>query len=143
MAIASHLVEHIPPFAPDPRLAGLIRLLADKGMVSHEDITEYCGEVGGTPTFVRFMDEAWRVLKPGGEFAIAAPHGNSQGFLQDPTHINGLNEATWSYFTPGHPLYDIYRPKPWIIKHLSWSPNANIEVVLVKITKEEVGNDPS
>jgi SAM-dependent methyltransferase len=104
VAVASHLVEHIDPHG------------------------------GG---FIRFMDEVWRVLKPDGEFAIATPHGASPGFLQDPTHCNPCNEATWAYFDPLEPntggvLYRIYRPKPWKIKHLSWDPAANIEVVLIK-----------
>ena len=84
--------------------------------------------------FIRFMDEVWRVLKPGAEFAIVVPHGSSQGYLQDPTHVNPCNEATWAYFAPEHPsgLYGIYKPKPWSIKYISWSPAANIEVVMVK-----------
>lgn len=100
-AVASHLVEHIPPH--------------DFG-------------------FVRFMDEVWRILKPGGEFAIATPHGYSPGYLQDPTHCNPCNEATWAYFDPEHPsgLWGIYQPKPWKIKMLVWDPSANMEVVLIK-----------
>jgi SAM-dependent methyltransferase len=87
--------------------------------------------------FVNFMDEVWRVLKPDAQFAIACPHGASPGFLQDPTHCNALNETTWSYFDPlcpytGGALYRIYKPKPWRIEHLSWSPAANIEVILSK-----------
>lgn len=84
--------------------------------------------------FVRFMDEVWRILKPGGEFAIATPHGSSQGYLQDPTHCNPCNEATWAYFDPEHQsgLYNIYQPKPWRIKYLTWNPAANIEVIMVK-----------
>jgi SAM-dependent methyltransferase len=104
VAIASHLVEHINPV-----------------------------NFG----FIKFMDEVWRVMKPGGEFMIAAPHGMSPGYIQDPTHCNQVSEITWAYFDPLEPntgglLYDIYHPKPWRIKHLSWSPVANIEVVLVK-----------
>ena len=101
VAVASHVVEHIPP--------------ANFG-------------------FINFMDEVWRVLKDGGEFAIATPHGSSQGFLQDPTHCNPCNEATWAYFAPSHDsgLYNIYQPKPWRIKYLTWNPAANIEVVMVK-----------
>ena len=108
-AIASHLVEHIPPVMVTPE--------------------------GTRFLFVEFMDEVWRVLKPGGQFAIAVPHGYSRGYLQDPTHCNPCNEATWAYFSPGHPsgLYGIYKPKPWRIQHLSWSPEANIEVLLEKI----------
>jgi SAM-dependent methyltransferase len=84
--------------------------------------------------FINFMDEVWRVLKDGAEFAIATPHGSSQGFLQDPTHCNPCNEATWAYFVPEHPsgLYNIYQPRPWRIKYLTWSPAANIEVIMVK-----------
>ena len=89
------------------------------------------------------MDEAWRILKPGGEFAIVTPHGNSQGFLQDPTHCNPCNETTWAYFDPFEPtsqgmLWGIYKPKPWRLKFLSWSPSANNEVILIKRNSEEV-----
>ena len=108
VALASHLVEHINP--------------ADFG-------------------FVKFMDEVWRVMRVGGEFMIALPHGSSQGYLQDPTHCNPCNETTWAYFDPLEPntkgvLWEIYKPKPWKITHLSWSPAANIEVVLVKRSED-------
>ena len=82
--------------------------------------------------FIRFMDEVWRILKPDGQIAIVTPHGRSSGYLQDPTHCNPCNENTFCYFTPGHPLYTIYRPKPWTIEHLTWSPTTNIEVVMRK-----------
>lgn len=89
--------------------------------------------------FVNFMDEVWRVLRPGAEFAISLPHGSSQGFLQDPTHCNPCNEATWAYFDPEHPsgLYTIYQPMPWRIKYLVWSPSANMEVIMVKRGEDE------
>lgn len=82
-------------------------------------------------------------MKPGGEFAISCPHGSSQGFLQDPTHCNALNEATWAYFDPFEirthgMLYSIYQPKPWRVKYLAFDPSANIEVILVKRSLEEV-----
>jgi hypothetical protein len=88
--------------------------------------------------FLRWMDEVWRIMVPGGEFAIACPHGSSQGMLQDPTHCNFLNEATWAYFCPEvaeGSLYRFYRPKPWRIKPyaLTWDPTANMEVVLIKL----------
>lgn len=110
MALASHIIEHIPTVVID---GGKTRF-----------------------PFIEFMDEVWRIMKVGGQFAIAAPHGSSQGFLQDPTHCHALNETTFAYFDPdatdGSLLYNFYKPKPWQIKNLTWSPAANIEVVLVK-----------
>jgi len=116
-AIASHIIEHIPPV----------------------QITES----GTRFPFIEFMNEVWRVMKVGGQFAIAAPHGSSQGFLQDPTHCNALNETTFAYFDPLETkangfLYKFYRPKPWKIEYISWAPNANVEVVLVKRSLEEL-----
>ncbi|TXH48135.1 MAG: hypothetical protein E6Q97_25365 [Desulfurellales bacterium] len=111
-AVASHLVEHIAPM-----------------------------RFG----FINFMNEVWRIMAVGGEFAIATPHGYSPGYLQDPTHCNPCNEATWSYFDPFEPntqggLWGIYRPRPWRIKYLAWDPSANIEVVLVKRSMEEIAH---
>ncbi len=87
--------------------------------------------------FISFMNELWRVMKPGGEVAISCPHAMSHGFAQDPTHCNMVNETTWAYFDPEEHrtnglLYNIYQPKPWRIKYLVWSPAANIEIILVK-----------
>jgi SAM-dependent methyltransferase len=103
-------------------------------------LVEHINPAGGG--FLRFMDEVWRVLKVGGEFAIVMPHGRSDGFLQDPTHCNPRNEVTWAYFDPeehvaGGQLWRIYQPKPWQIKVLTWSPAGNMEVVLVKRAIEE------
>ena len=98
-------------------------------------VVEHVNPVDGG--FIRWMDELWRIMKFDGEVGIVCPHGSSQGFLQDPTHCNPCNEATWAYFDPLEPvtggqLYTIYRPKPWKIKALNWDPTANIEVVLIK-----------
>lgn len=82
--------------------------------------------------FIHFMDEVWRVMKPGGELAIITPHGYSQGYLQDPTHCNACNENTFYYFDPEHPLYGFYTPKPWRVRDRFWSPATNVEIVLVK-----------
>jgi hypothetical protein len=108
LAICSHLVEHIPPV-----------------MVSPE---------GTRFPFIEFMDEVWRVLIVGGEFAISAPHGRSTGYLWDPTHCNPLDRMTWAYFDPEDPsgFYGFYHPKPWKIKKLYSNPLINMEVALVK-----------
>lgn len=71
-------------------------------------------------TFVNFMNELWRVMKPYKEFAFVVPHGASGGFLQDPTHCNPCNEFTFDYFCPERETryWFIYKPKPWRLKHL-------------------------
>lgn len=108
-AIASHIVEHIPPVAVLPK--------------------------GTRFPFIEFMNEVWRVLVPDGEFAMAMPYWMSQGFAQDPTHINACNHMTWAYFDPGAldgQLYQFYQPSPWKIQHVSYEVFGNMEVVLRK-----------
>ena len=105
-------------------------------MVMASHVVEHVNPADGG--FLRWMDEVWRICKPGAEFAIAVPHGYSMGYLQDPTHCNQCNETTWAYFDPDFPLYVIYEPKPWKIRHLVWDPTANIELVLVKREVEDV-----
>lgn len=146
MAMCSHLVEHLPPQSPDPRLTGLIQLLIDNKLIPESQVTEYIGDYSPSPVFMRFMDEVWRVLKVGGTFAIACPHGASPGFLQDPTHVNAINETTFAYFAPSEPyahglLWRIYKPKPWRIQNLTWSPAGNIEVILVKLNDPKSDNN--
>ena len=118
VAMCSHLVEHIPPTVITP-----------------DGSTRF--------PFVEFMDELWRVMKPGGKVMISHPHGTSQGFLQDPTHVNSLNEATWAYFDSDQGLYSLYKPKPWEVKELHWNPAANVEVLLMKRTESEKEDDSS
>jgi len=97
--------------------------------------------------FVKFMDEVWRVMRPGGQLLIATPHAWSVGYGQDPTHCNPVNENTFDYFDPEGPrsgglLYGIYEPKPWRVEYLAWHPAGNVEVKLVKREIERNGDDP-
>lgn len=145
MAMASHVLEHIPPTSSDPRLIALIRFLVEQGIVPGDKLYEVVGNIDSKPRFIAFMDEVWRILKVGGEFAISVPHGSSQGYLQDPTHCNAMNESRWAYFDPeeqytGGLLWRIYRPLPWKIKFLTWDPSANMEVVLIKRPWEDKYN---
>ena len=126
-----HDLEQVPWPLPDDCVI--------RAVCSH--VVEHINPAGGG--FLRFMDELWRVMKPGGQIAIAYPHGSSQGYLQDPTHCNALNETTWAYFDPFEQstagmLYAIYKPKPWEIEFLTWSPAANVEVILRKRGLDEI-----
>lgn len=140
-AWCSHLIEHIPPHPPDPRIALLVQMLIDNGTIEESQADQYLGDWrDDMPRFIRFMDEVWRVLKPDGQFAIGCPHGRSGGQLQDPSHVNASNDATWAYFDPLYQkpgyqtglLYNIYRPKPWKIERFYSTPMANMEILLRK-----------
>ena len=98
-------------------------------------LVEHINPHGGI--FIKFMDEAWRILKIKGQFMIATPYAGSVGYWQDPTHINGCNELTFAYFDPldaitGGELYKNYRPLPWHILENSWYNTGNLEVLLEK-----------
>ena len=81
-----------------------------------------------------FMDELWRILKVDGQLALSMPYGVSRGFVQDPTHCNPCNEATWQYFDPRFALYQVYKPNPWEIElgFPQYQANGNMEVVMRK-----------
>lgn len=85
--------------------------------------------------FIHFMDECWRILKPGAQFMIATPYAGSKAYYQDPTHCNPCNEATFYYFDPMRAngvLYSLYKPKPWKIVKIAWANQGNMEVLLEK-----------
>jgi len=52
---------------------------------------------------IHFMNEAHRVLKPGGYLKARIPTTQSKAWAQDPTHVSFWNENTFLYFT--HPGY--------------------------------------
>jgi hypothetical protein len=120
-----HNLEVVPWPLPDE--------CAIRIMASH--LIEHINPAGG----IHFMNEVWRVAKPGAEFMISVPYGSSPGQLQDPTHCNPSNEATWAYFDPLHAsmLWRIYKPKPWYYKFCAWDPIWNMEVLLIKHSEDE------
>lgn len=69
---ASHVVEHIPP-----RLPG-----------SNRD------------AFFLLMEEAWRVLKPGGTMLIETPYYGDDLKWRDPTHYRVFHRRSMEYFDP-------------------------------------------
>ncbi len=83
---------------------------------------------------IDLFNELWRILKPGGQLALATPYAGSPGFWQDPTHCNGFNEATFQYFDPDYPLWQIYKPKPWKIEKgfPVWQATGNLEILMSK-----------
>lgn len=145
-AMTSHLLEHLNPHPGDARVQPLVELLLSKNILTKEDVAEKIGEYNAQPVFMRFMDEVWRIMKYDGEFISVFPYAGSQGFWQDPTHINGINEITFTYFDPldegtGGQLYRIYKPKPWKIKYQSFQKQGFMEVVLIKRREDPSYNE--
>jgi predicted SAM-dependent methyltransferase len=82
---------------------------------------------------IKLMDEIWRIMKPDGQLLISVPYYLSFGAYQDPTHYPCPNEATFTYFDPKYPLYQIYKPKPWKLVRNDYSMNGNLEVIMEAI----------
>lgn len=136
----SHLMEHINPAPANPQLAGLIKLLLEKGLVKKSDIDTFVGDYEFLGGFVKFMDECWRILKPGGQAQHVFPFAGSPGYWQDPTHINPISHVTLAYFDPLakdsggnlYHLYSIYRPKPWKLLRCFYDTSGFVEIALEK-----------
>ena len=138
---SSHLLEHINPDSANPQLAGLIDLLLAKSLVTKTEIEASVGEYRFLGGFIRFMDEVWRITKPGGQFISTLPFAGSPGYWQDLTHVNPLSHVSFAYLDPYskvegtnqyYGLYQIYRPMPWKIVRLFYDQNGFIEVCLEK-----------
>lgn len=137
---SSHLLEHINPDSPDPRLAALLDLMLEKKLITSEEVRLRIGDYKFLGGFVRFMDEVWRTLKPGGQFISTFPYSGSPGYWQDPTHVNPISHVTLAYFDPlakdsagnMYHLYSIYRPKPWEIVRCFYDTNGFVEVAMAK-----------
>lgn len=136
-AVASHVLEHILPTYETARLEPLVQLLVKKKVFTQKEADEELGRP--SRGFLGFMDELWRVMKPGGQFAFVVPHADSPGYRQDPTHVHMMNETKMHYFDPdpemktmGPALYNFYKPKPWRIVVQYFKPDGNLEVLLEK-----------
>ena len=81
-----------------------------------------------------WMDEMWRMLKPGGELRIVTYYGANIGYLADPAACNPVMEGTFYHFDPEHRsgLWQRYQPLPWRLRFLEWDCTGNIEVILAK-----------
>ena len=51
-----------------------------------------------TKDIIKFMDEVYRILKPGSRFVLTAPYWTSIRAWQDPTHTRIISEESFLYF---------------------------------------------
>lgn len=122
-----HDLEEFPWPIPDEAVLSAV--------ASH--VLEHISPIKGV--FLGVMNELWRVLKPGGQFAFVVPYGVNELYVQDPTHCNPINQTTMYYFDPdpegrfaGQALYRFYQPKPWKIERMAGDRNGTLEVLLSK-----------
>jgi len=67
--------------------------------ISGYDFIEHLSrDIGNPNIFITFMNEASRVLKPGGLLLCVTPAFPAASAFQDPTHVNIITENTVSYF---------------------------------------------
>lgn len=76
---------------------------------------------------VQTMNEAYRVLAPGGWFMINVPSTNGMGAFCDPGHVSFWNELSFRYYTD--PRFSKYVPAfkgkfqvSRVIEHCPWDP---------------------
>lgn len=101
-------------------------------LLSASHVLEHIPRENGV--FIKVMNECWRILKDNGQFRIAVPYGGSTMYFADPTHINPIVPQTFHYFDPLAPLktYHVYKPLPWKIEQMFYSPDGIIECLLTK-----------
>jgi len=49
---------------------------------------------------IPFMEEVYRVCRPGAEVRVIVPYYTSRGAFRDPTHVRFIAEDTFQYFEP-------------------------------------------
>lgn len=66
-----------------------------------EHLPPYIGEEHGV---IKFINECWRILKPGGELYIQTPGWRAEFLWIDPTHVRGFDIQSMDFFDPEKPF---------------------------------------
>jgi SAM-dependent methyltransferase len=77
---------------------------------------------------VRFMNECWRILKPGGRLLVQAVGWQSENLWRDPTHLRGFHPDTLRYFDPDsewHRFGKLYTTRTWRVLSVA-EENGNV-----------------
>jgi SAM-dependent methyltransferase len=100
------------------------------------DVVEHLPHRGsdGRPAVVAFVEEAHRVLTPGGLLYVQTPRHDAAFLWDDPTHVRGFTERSFDFFDPDKP----YGQSTGFYSHATYSvtcetlPNLNLRFRLVK-----------
>lgn len=89
---------------------------------------------GNESTPIKFIEECWRILTPGGKLFITVPHWQSPNLWIDPTHVRGYDEKSFDYFDPTTDLgkwFGYYSPCKFHVSAVR-TPNDNVEYTMIK-----------
>jgi len=90
------------------------------------DVLEHLDDVVG------FMDECWRILKPGGVLKVQAVGWKSENLWRDPTHRRGFHPDTFLYFDPSSELRrkfgKFYTDRTWRVLRVEEGDNVTVEM---------------
>jgi len=94
------------------------------------DVLEHLDDVVG------FMDECWRVLRPGGTLTVRVPDWQSLNAWGDPTHKRAFTRTTFTYFDPrsdfGRRYGLLYTRRSWHLEAQSLGDNITAIMTPVK-----------
>lgn len=91
----SHYIEHIK----HDNVALDLKQILDKSN-SFEEFKENINSedfLAPKDGFIKFINEVYRILKPGGKVNLVAPYWSSVRFVGDPTHVRPIGESTLWY----------------------------------------------
>jgi SAM-dependent methyltransferase len=81
----------------------------------------------------KFMDECWRICRPGGQLWLSAPHAGSHLEAAHPAHYMCPNQWTFQFFDPDYQLWHscgCKKPLPWKIMRNDPNLGGCIELIL-------------
>lgn len=117
VAIAAHIVEHIPHH------------VAWNGEIVpfHEDFQD---------GWFAWFSELWRIMKPGGVAYILVPYAWSNAGISDPTHTRYLTFASFNYFSNADDENPAFRYKmngarwQFSFEDVRWNPHAQARTIV-------------
>lgn len=87
-----------------------------------------------------WLDELWRILKPGGQAVLHLPAWNQPLSYRDPTHYRVFHPESFYYWQPGHYLHEQFgkfyfaeSAKWWQVLLVEQQDNLDIGYVLQKL----------
>ncbi len=84
---------------------------------------------------IRFCNECWRVMVPGGRLFVRTPHHRSESSWIDPTHRWHVDERSFHYLDPEThwgAMYPHYTRRKWALLSIGVRGPGNIYAMLAK-----------